>query len=144
MKISIIILIVLVLSLFYFLAPVPYCKITSKQIANPNAVYSVSEISELTNISVIMLNVKGTSMLPTIQDNSECLCVGEENYFIGDIIFFFANISNEWKGISHRINNIEGNLVTTKGDNNNWTDPPFPKENIKCMIPYIPRFKTLS
>ena len=143
MKFKILIYIGLIVLLFYLITPVPYCKITENDISQETSLYTTEEIFEVTNISVMLLNVKGTSMLSAIQDNSECLCVKKEKYFVGDIIFFFAKINGEWNGISHRIFLIDGNQIFPKGDNNDWVDPPMTKESIVCMIPTVPRWKTL-
>jgi len=91
----------------------------------------------------MLLNVIGESMYPTIHDSSKCLCVKKEEYSVGDIIFFFAEIEGEINGISHRIVKIDGNKIYTKGDNNNWVDPPMTKESIVCAIPNISRFNLL-
>jgi len=136
------IIILSVFVIFYLLEPVPYCKISNKQISG-NSIYTSEQIMEVKNITAILLNVIGTSMLPTIQDNSQCLCIQKERYLIGDIIFFFANINNEIHGVSHRIMKIDNGDIYTKGDNNDWIDPPMTKENIVCSIPNIPRYKVL-
>ncbi len=133
----------LLLLLFYLITPVPYCKITEKDLSLETSLYTMEEISEVANLSVILLNVKGISMLPAISDGSECMCTKKEGYFIGDIIFFFAKINGEGMGISHRIFSIDGEDIFTKGDNNFWIDPPMTEESIVCSIPNVPRWKTL-
>jgi len=130
------------LLIIFLITPIPYCKETKKIVVG-DAIYTTGEISEITNISLILLEVKGTSMLPTIKNNSECFCVEKEDYFIGDIIFFFAKIGDVWKGITHRIVDIENNEYFTKGDGNDFTDPPMTKESIVCSIPYVPRYRTI-
>ena len=143
MKFKILIYIGLVFLLFYFITPVPYCKITERDLSLETSLYAPEEILEVTNLSVMLLNVKGTSMVPTIQDNSKCLCIKKERYVVGDIIFFFAKINGEWTGISHRIFSINGEEIFTKGDNNDWIDPPMTIESVVCSIPTVPRWKTL-
>ena len=143
MKFKILIYVGLVFLLFYLIAPVPYCKITERDLSLETSLYTPEEILEVTNLSVLLLNVRGISMFPTIQDNSECLCIKKEGYFVGDIIFFFAKINGEWVGISHRIFSINGEEIFAKGDNNDWIDPPMTKESIACMIPNVPRYKVI-
>lgn len=128
---------------FYLMAPVPHCKITEEDFSLKEAIYSESEVSEVKNITITLLNVKGSSMFPTILNNSKCLCIKKDNYKVGDIIFFFAKINEEWEGISHRIFSIEKEKIFTKGDNNNWVDPPLSKENIVCAIPTKPRYRVI-
>ena len=130
-----------ILLIFYFISPVPYCKISGESFYNSEAIYTSSEILEIGAISAAQLHVTGTSMLPVIQDNSECLCVKKESYIVGDIIFFFAEIDGQFRGISHRIVAMNSEEIITKGDGNNWTDPPMTKESIVCYIPYVPRWK---
>ena len=133
----------LILLFFYLMEPVPYCKITGEDFSLKENIYSESEVSEVKNLSITLLNVKGTSMFPTIQDNSKCICIKKSNYEVGDIIFFFAKINEEWEGISHRIFLIEEEKIFTKGDNNDWVDPPMEIENIVCAIPDVPRHQVL-
>lgn len=133
----------LILLIFYLVALVPYCRITGEPIYEDNAIYTRSEILEITNLTMTLLNVKGTSMLPTIQDNSQCLCIKKETYNVGNIVLFFVKMNEEWTGVSHRIFSIEGEQIFTKGDNNDWIDPPMTEENIICMIPNVPRWKIL-
>ncbi len=142
MKKEIIICIVAILLIFYFTSPAPYCKISEERFYLSDAMYSFEETLEIKETTAILLNVKGASMLPTIQDGSKCLCVKKESYGVGNIIFFFAEINDTFHGISHRIVSIENDKVFTKGDANNWTDPPMTKESVVCAIPEIPRWKT--
>ncbi len=140
---KILICIGLILLVFYFTSLVPYCKITEKEIYASEASYTLGETLEIKEIIAVLLNVKGTSMIPTIQDNSECLCVKKEKYEINDIIFFFADINGQFHGVTHRIAVINSEGIFTKGDNNDWIDPPMTKESIICAVPYVPRYKTL-
>ena len=133
----------LILVFFWLTAPVPYCKITEKQIFVEDALYTAGEVSEVKNITLTLLNVRGESMLPAIQDNSECLCIKKKHYHVGDIIFFFARVNGEFMGISHRIVSITSEGIFTKGDNNNWVDPPMTNESIVCAIPSVPRYQLL-
>ncbi len=127
----------------YFISPVPYCKVVEKEIDIGDALYTAMEVEETKNITFTLLNVRGESMFPAIQDNSECLCIKKENYDIGDIIFFFASINGEFTGISHRIVSFDSGKIFTKGDKNNFIDPPMTKESIICSIPTTSRFNLL-
>ncbi len=140
---EILICIGVILLIFYFTSSVPYCKISEESFFNEEAIYTASEILEVGAISATQLHVTGTSMLPTIQDNSECLCIKKESYAVGDIIFFFAEMNGQFRGISHRIVLIEDDKVFTAGDGNNWIDPPMTEENIVCAIPEIQRYKII-
>ncbi len=133
----------LILLIFYFVNPVPYCKIAEEQFCVGDALYTQKETSEIREIIAVQLNVKGTSMSPTIQDNSRCLCVKKESYVVGDIVFFFAEINGQFHGITHRIVAINSEVILTKGDNNDFLDPPMTKESIVCSIPNVPRYKIL-
>ncbi len=131
----------LILLIFYFASPVPYCKIAEERFYISDAMYTFEETLDIKEITMIVLNVKGTSMFPAIQDNSRCLCVKKENYKVGDVVFFFADINGQFHGISHRIVSIENGKVFTKGDGNNWIDPPMTKESIICSIPRVSRYQ---
>ncbi len=134
----------LILLVFYLARPVPYCKIIEEEIFVSEALYTSEETLEIKEITAVVLNVKGTSMVPTIQDNSGCLCVKKENYIVGDIVFFFAEINGQFHGITHRIVSIEGDKYYTRGDGNDFTDPPMTEKSIVCAIPYVKRYQTLT
>jgi len=137
-------IIILLAFLFLYLSePVPSCKYYNDLFINQEAIYSIEEVKGTKNLTAVMLNVIGTSMLPAVQDHSQCLCLKNENYYVGDIVFFFAEIDGEINGISHRIVKIDGEEIYTKGDNNNWVDPPMTKESIVCSVPNVPRYKVL-
>ena len=115
----------------------------SDEQVNGTAVYTMEQAVEVKEISLVLLNVIGTSMLPAIQNNSQCLCIKKQEYSVGDVIFFFAKINGEVNGISHRIIKIDDGKIYTKGDNNDWVDPPMTKDNIVCAIPNLPRYEVL-
>lgn len=127
---------------FYLLQPVPYCKISDVQFEG-NGVYTDEDVRELGEITATNLIVKGNSMLPTIQDNSQCLCIRKNTYSIGDIVFFMVKMDGDWTGVVHRISSIDCRGIITKGDNNDFLDSPMEKENIGCAIPMVARYKTL-
>ena len=136
------IIIAIVLLGIYLITPVPYCKIMDEKIEE-DVTYSDEEIRAIDRTEISILHVTGTSMTPTIQDNSECICTQQNSYKLGDIIFFFAKLQDKWVGITHRIVLIDYQGITTKGDNNNFLDKPMQKENIYCSIPSVPRYKVL-
>ena len=90
------------------------------------------------------LDVIGNSMFPIIKNNSECLCIKQKNYNIGDIVLYFVKIDDIWTGVVHRIVKIDGEWIYIKGDNNDFIDPPTKKENIDCAIPEDYRYKIMS
>lgn len=74
------------------------------------------------------------SMLPTIKVGSICVIdTNEENYKVGDVITYEVN----GEVITHRINNIRGKEIYTKGDANKIVDHhPILQQNIigKCIF----------
>jgi len=128
---------------FYLLQPVPYCKISDVQFDEKDAVYTEQDVKDLGEIIATNLQMTGTSMLPTIQENSQCLCIRKETYSVGDIVFFIPKINNKLIGVAHRIVSIDCRGIITKGDNNDFFDSPMEKENIGCAIPLVSRWKTL-
>lgn len=112
--------------IFYFIEPIPYCNEDNSQVVD--------------NKDFLYLKVKGNSMFPTITNNSRCVCIKKEEYFVNDIVLYAVEINGEIEGIMHRIIKIDGNKIYTKGDANNFTESPMKKENIICSVPYYPRF----
>lgn len=144
---KIFIILFIILSIFYFTESVPFCTlpITAGEDSVDNSirvVYSADEVLEIKNYNLTFLSVHGTSMVPTIEDNSKCLCVKKENYEVGNIVFFMLNYNNENLAILHRINSINGDTIITKGDNNNFTDPSIIKDDVLCFVPNVPRYLT--
>ena len=128
---------------FYLLQPVPYCKMSDEVVDSEDAVYTEEEYREVGKSEINLLHVTGTSMLPTLQDNFECICIRKNTYSVGDIVFFMVKMENEWVGIAHRIFSINGEEIITKGDSNNFLDPLMQEENIGCAVPLVARYKTL-
>lgn len=142
-KFKIFTIIFIILCIFYFTESVPFCRFVPDDRNHPGkAVYSTDEVLQIKDYNLTLLYVKGTSMLQTIQDNSQCLCIKKKSYDVGDIIFFILRYNGENLAIIHRINSINGESIITKGDNNNWTDPSIPKENVICSVPNVPRYLT--
>lgn len=64
----------------------------------------------------VVVEVSGTSMLPTLQDGQKLLLNKTKNIHVGDIVV--AN-SDEYGGIIKRVGNIEGDRVYLESDNKN-------------------------
>lgn len=77
------------------------------------------------------------SMEPELSVNDVIIVHKEEDYDIGDIVVYQSGSEL----IVHRITDITGEMVTTKGDANNIADDPVDKKNIKgtvvMVIPFI-------
>lgn len=129
----------IILLIFYLTTPIPYCTLWDDE-GESIKIETTGNMSEIITSKLILLHVMGESMLPTIKDNSKCLCVRIENYSVGDIIAFQNEVG---ESISHRILSIGEEKIFTKGDNNEFIDSPITKENIMCRIPYVPRYVVL-
>ena len=135
-------LIGIIIVAFYLLQPVPYCKISDVEFEG-DGIYTEEDVRELGEITATNLNMKGDSMLPAIQDNSQCLCISKDTYSVGDIVFFMPKIDGDWTGVAHRIFSIDCRGIITKGDANNFLDSPMQEENILCYVPKVSRWKIL-
>ena len=141
---KIFVIVFITLTVFYFTESVPLCKLYLDGETPPkSATYSTSEVLEIKSYNLTLLNVRGESMFPTIKDNSQCMCVKKNNYGVNDIISFILKYNGENLAIVHRINSINGDIVITKGDNNNFTDPEITKNDILCSVPSVPRYMVL-
>lgn len=124
-----------ILIFFYLISSVPYCvpgnfnEATIK--IEPSTLLPVLNYGEL-----ILLDVSGNSMFPTIRDNSKCLCEKRKDLKVGDIIGFVSNDN----GILHRIISIDSEKIVTKGDNNDFIDYPIKRADVLCKIPEVPRY----
>ena len=127
---KIIIFITFVFLFVYLTGSVPLC--------TPPGGESKSEIKVTANIT--LLHISGESMFPTIKDDSMCLCVEEEKYFVGDIIVF---VNEKGNSISHRISSIGEEKIFTKGDNNEFLDPSITREDIVCRISTTTKYNVL-
>ena len=77
------------------------------------------------------------SMEPAISVNDLLIIQKTDEYEVGDIITF-VDSSNDL--VTHRIKEINGDEITTKGDANNTCDKPFNIERIKGkVIAIIPK-----
>lgn len=83
------------------------------------------------------------SMRPTIEEGSLIVVKAKDDYSIGDIISY---INEEGQPITHRIVNMEGDEIITRGDANNASDEPFSKSNIigevVAIVPSLGSFLT--
>jgi len=138
-----ILLIIVIILTFYLFQPVPYCKMSLEEFEEEEAIYTEQDVRDLGEIEATNLGITGTSMFPTIQENSQCLCIKKETYSVGDIVFFMVKMNNEWTGIAHRIFSIDCRGIITKGDANSFLDPVLQEENIYCFVPEVPRWRTL-
>lgn len=143
-------LIFLTLFELYLFQKVPSCIQFEKQAVEDtgSALYNNSVLAELkTNLDMsnyLTFWAQGKSMGPVIRDNSKCVCLKKIKYEKGDIIAFFMNTSEGWQGIAHQIIEIEGDKVTTKGVNNDFTDISLKQENILCYIPQVWRYQVIQ
>lgn len=138
------IVIFLAITFIYMVESVPYCYSygPDKFILDKNAIYTQEQALEIKNLTMAIFNIFGNSMFPTINNNSQCLCVEKKEYNLNDIILFFVKTEEGFNGIIHRIVMIDNKDIYTKGDNNFYIDPPMVKENIVCYVPTVPRYKT--
>ena len=125
----------------YLVSSVPYCVPGFERNETKVKISTPEEISQLELSSLILLHVVGKSMLPAIQDGSKCLCVKSESYSVGDVIAFR---SQSGEGIAHRIISVDRERIFTKGDNNNFIDPPVTREDVLCKVSEVPRYVVLS
>ncbi len=66
------------------------------------------------------------SMEPYLKVNDFIIIKKDDKYEVNDVITFKSD--NQY--ITHRIVNIDGNVITTKGDNNNTNDESIDKDII--------------
>lgn len=153
LKMSGMIILCLFILVLFLLQSVPLCFQGEEEPEEPtqgdvNATYTSIELVEtkieLEKLDFLIFKARGHSMLPLIQNNSDCVCFEKENYEVGDIVVFFMKTSNTtYQGIGHKIIKIEGESITTKGTNNPYVDSAITKENILCFIPQQSRYKLL-
>ncbi len=77
-----------------------------------------------------MATVQTGSMEPTLHKGDLLFVKGKTELNVGDIVVY----QSEGILVVHRIVDIEGNLITTKGDANNVSDEPFNSEHIKGKV----------
>ena len=132
----------------YLLMPVPNCheiKIVKDNIPN-NITIKQENVNrlyyEVKDYNIVNVITSGNSMLPTIRNNSVCLCEKKSTYKVGDIVLYFVKDNEEYTGILHRIINDNNGQFQTKGDNNNFIDGNnLTTKNILCSVEAMPRNK---
>lgn len=88
-----------------------------------------------------LFTIKSGSMMPTINVNDDIIVKIGSEYQEGDIIVF----EDDGMLVSHRVINIEGDSITTKGDNNNTEDKSFDKSLVVGkVIKILPDFGTIQ
>lgn len=137
----------LVLSAVLLLAQrVPFCQPADFQ-PKEDASFELSteEVESLKVVppSGLLFNAVGNSMFPSIKNPSVCLCKRTGDYEIGDIVLFFFGRDGKFTGIAHRIVDIQGEVVITRGDNNVVNDLPILEENILCEIPQVSNYELI-
>lgn len=87
-----------------------------------------------------VFRIASGSMEPGLKINDLIIIKNSDNYNVNDIITF-KDTNNMY--ITHRIIEINGDSITTKGDNNNTEDEPITKNDIVGKLVYklgIPNF----
>lgn len=100
--------------------------------------------------------VDGTSMLPTLEQGDLVVIqsVPFSDLKVGDIIVYSPPCSATGESVIHRIVNVSGDGVITRGDNNGYTDPaggisrgPVTAScyvgQVVFIVPYIERIASL-
>ena len=72
------------------------------------------------------------SMQDTLNVGDNIISKKVDSYKVGDIVTYKKGNSY----VTHRIVKIDGDMVTTKGDANNFEDPAFDKKDIVCKFVY--------
>ena len=141
-------IVILLAGAIYLLQPVPLCYTPiQQQVIKKNdtnySTYEYNKIYELTQEiekAPLLFETKGTSMYPTIKEGDVCICMQKDSYKANDIVVFFMKLDDEYIGIAHRIIGINGENITTRGDNNEFLDAQIKQENILCTIPEVPKY----
>ena len=76
--------------------------------------------------------VQSGSMEPTFYKGDLLFVKEKDTYKVGDIVVY----QSDGILVVHRIIEIDGDTVTTKGDANNVSDEPFDKSNIKGSVSF--------
>lgn len=123
-----------ILLFFYLISSVPYC-VPNNFKNDIIKIESDTSLPILNYSKLILLDVSGNSMFPTIKDKSKCLCEKRNDLKVGDIIGFVFNNDSTL----HRIISIDSEKIFTKGDNNDFIDYPIKREDVLCKILEVPR-----
>lgn len=104
---------------------------------------TVEGIEQMQEAKPNSINVVGTSMEPTITDNSICKLSYDGEYEVGDIIVFHEYYENELQFIAHRIVEVDNGFIT-QGDNVDAVDPwVLSSDNVFGEIPKVTRFEQI-
>lgn len=91
---------------------------------------TVNMLTAIFNVSLFgyrIYRIGSGSMDPYLEVNDVILIKSQNDYKVDDIITYKSN-DNEY--ITHRIVEIDGDKIITKGDANNTEDKPIKKNNI--------------
>ena len=97
--------------------------------------FNLLSIYHIPFMGMQIFRVSSGSMEPTIKVNNLIVSKKQDEYHEGDIVTY----KKDKEYITHRIVNISGDEVTTRGDANNTNDKPFSKSDI--VGKYVYRFK---
>lgn len=138
-----IIIVIFMTTTSYLNQEVPMCIDNPSQANIPSIINEsvVQELNEQIQSNTLIFQTSGQSMKPVITDNQRCACVMSDTYQVGDIIVFFAEFPQGIEAIAHQIIGINGEEITTKGVNNNFTDGTLKVDNILCKIPTVKRYE---
>ena len=84
------------------------------------------------NTNIIILNVYGISMNPTIAANNKIICDKSIKKYENGMIITFKNWEN--KSTAHRIKAVYDNYIITQGDNNINTDGNIKYNQVECVV----------
>ena len=102
-------------------------------------VFLVLVLGRLVWFPIALFVVSGDSMLPTLKTGDFVLGVATylSGYGVGDVVVWYATITH---GTIHRVVNVSGGYVVTKGDNNPLPDPSIPTSFVKYrVVAHVPR-----
>lgn len=91
--------------------------------------------------NVRTMYVVSNSMLPTFAQNDLLLVSLKPNAIhVDDIVAYEADWA-DGKIVTHRVVNVDGEILTTRGDNNNSNDPEFNRDKVHgevvSILPYM-------
>ena len=86
----------------------------------------VTIIKRMIESNCCKITVEGNSMEPTLYENDVVKIVVANFFEINDVILFYT----KGKYVLHRVLDIFGNFVVTKGDNNNFADHAITKADV--------------
>ena len=99
---------------------------------------NIFSVLDLSFLGFRIFKIGSGSMEPYLKENDLIIIKVESNYNKNDIVTFYEN--NHY--ITHRIVDINEDIITTKGDNNNSTDNNIRKNQIIGKMIY--KFKILG